>query len=98
LGVKLGHRRVISAFPAFLTGEETDVLQKLQRRIANARGIAPSVSLPLKPKPDEVKQDGSRQEPTKPEGSQEGAGVVKRKYRRHPKVSQICFLGTHIHD
>jgi len=62
--------------------------RKLQRRIANARGIAPSVSLPLKPNPDEVKQDGSRTEPTRPEGSQEGAGVVKRKYRRHPKADE----------
>ncbi|KAF7564061.1 hypothetical protein G7046_g9 [Stylonectria norvegica] len=69
LGVKLGHRR------------------KLQRRIANARGIAPSVSLasPLTPTPEDSKLDGARPELGKPESSQDGQGVAKRKYRRHPK-------------
>lgn len=62
--------------------------RKLQRRIANARGIAPSVSLPLKPNPDEVKQEGSRAEPARAEAAQDGAGVVKRKYRRHPKPDE----------
>lgn len=72
LGVKLGHRR------------------KLQRRIANARGIAPSVSLasPLRANPEEVKNEGVRVEATRPENGQEGAGVVKRKYRRHPKPDE----------
>lgn len=74
LGVKLGHRR------------------KLQRRIANARGIAPSVSLasPLKPSnADEPRSDGTRPEGSRVEASQDGTsgGVMKRKYRRHPKVS-----------
>lgn len=61
--------------------------RKLQRRIANARGIAPSISLasPAKPTPEETKQ----QEPPKPKSRSEtvteGGGVAKRKYRRHPK-------------
>lgn len=62
--------------------------RKLQRRIANARGIAPSVSLPLKPNPDEPKQEGSRTELTRVENGQDGGGVVKRKYRRHPKPDE----------
>ncbi|CAM1506558.1 Fc.00g061990.m01.CDS01 [Cosmosporella sp. VM-42] len=69
LGVKLGHRR------------------KLQRRIANARGISPSVSLasPVRPTPEDAKSDAVRPEISRAEGSQEGQGVAKRKYRRHPK-------------
>lgn len=62
--------------------------QKLQRRIANARGIAPSVSLSSsvksgsdESKQDEVKRDSSR-------AVAESNGVTKRKYRRHPKVSK----------
>lgn len=72
LGVKLGHRR------------------KLQRRIANARGIAPSVSLPttVKPSLEDAKQDGLRPEHARPESSNESNGVVKRKYRRHPKPDE----------
>ncbi|KJZ76740.1 hypothetical protein HIM_04076 [Hirsutella minnesotensis 3608] len=64
--------------------------RKLQRRIANARGIAPSVSLAYtaKPSPEEVKQDGLRRESNRPEGSQENIGVQKRKYRRHPKPDE----------
>lgn len=59
--------------------------RKLQRRIANARGVAPSVFLPLKLSPEDKKQESSRAEPPRVESSQDGAGVVKRKYRRHPK-------------
>lgn len=72
LGVKLGHRR------------------KLQRRIANARGIAPGVSLPttVKPSLEDTKQDGLRPEHTRPEVNSETTGVVKRKYRRHPKPDE----------
>ncbi|CAH0049496.1 unnamed protein product [Clonostachys solani] len=72
LGVKLGHRR------------------KLQRRIANARGIAPSVSLAStsKASPDEAKQDGTRPVQVRHECNHDGAGVTKRKYRRHPKPDE----------
>ncbi|KAK0389578.1 hypothetical protein NLU13_3153 [Sarocladium strictum] len=62
--------------------------RKLQRRIANVRGIAPSVSLPLKLISDESKQESSRTDPIRLENSQDGAGVVKRKYRRHPKPDE----------
>jgi hypothetical protein len=72
LGVKLGHRR------------------KLQRRIANARGIAPSVFLPstVKASLEDAKQEGVRPEQGKTETNNETAGVVKRKYRRHPKPDE----------
>ncbi|KHN96316.1 high mobility group protein [Metarhizium album ARSEF 1941] len=62
--------------------------RKLQRRIANARGIAPSVSLssPVRPGSDESKQDGVKRDSSRPDGTAaESNGVTKRKYRRHPK-------------
>ncbi|KAK8930362.1 High mobility group protein 20A [Metarhizium anisopliae] len=66
--------------------------RKLQRRIANARGIAPSVSLSSsvksgsdESKQDEVKRDSSR-------AVAESNGVTKRKYRRHPKGLTVYFL------
>lgn len=70
------------------------VPQKLQRRIANARGIAPSVSLSSSAKPgtDELKQDGLRRGSPRAEGGSETGGVTKRKYRRHPKVSQSYLV------
>lgn len=69
------------------------VSQKLQRRIANARGIAPSVSLSssAKPGPDDSKQDGLRRGSPRAEGGSENGGVTKRKYRRHPKVSELSM-------
>lgn len=73
LGVKLGHRR------------------KLQRRIANARGIAPSISLSStssKAGSEELKQDGTRSDQGRHECNHDGAGVTKRKYRRHPKPDE----------
>ncbi|KAM3514463.1 hypothetical protein MY11210_001907 [Beauveria gryllotalpidicola] len=66
--------------------------RKLQRRIANARGIAPSISLvsALKPGSEEGKQQHLRREnPTRSEaGSELTNGVTKRKYRRHPKPDE----------
>ncbi|KAK2601704.1 hypothetical protein QQS21_004692 [Conoideocrella luteorostrata] len=61
--------------------------RKLQRRIANARGVAPSVSLAssAKPSTEEPKQDGLRRDPSRTDASVETSGVTKRKYRRHPK-------------
>lgn len=72
LGVKLGHRR------------------KLQRRIANARGITPSVSLALtfKPTSDEPNQETLQRHPSRTDPGNEGNGVTKRKYRRHPKPDE----------
>ncbi|KAF4505196.1 hypothetical protein G6O67_007171 [Ophiocordyceps sinensis] len=64
--------------------------RKLQRRIANARGIAPSVSLASTSKQsfEENKQDSPRRESCRPEAGNETAGVTKRKYRRHPKPDE----------
>ncbi|TQV99428.1 hypothetical protein V2A60_004904 [Cordyceps javanica] len=66
--------------------------RKLQRRIANARGIAPSVSLvsTLKSSPEDAKQQQLRRESaTRSEaGSESTNGVTKRKYRRHPKPDE----------
>lgn len=66
--------------------------RKLQRRIANARGIAPSISLvsALKPGSEEGKQQHLRRDnPTRSEaGSESTNGVTKRKYRRHPKPDE----------
>ncbi|POR32654.1 High mobility group protein 20A [Tolypocladium paradoxum] len=63
--------------------------RKLQRRIANARGIAPSVSLAsLKPAAEESKPETLRRESSRTEGNGESNGVTKRKYRRHPKPDE----------
>ncbi|QPH01314.1 hypothetical protein C2857_005513 [Epichloe festucae Fl1] len=64
--------------------------RKLQRRIANARGIAPSISLASSSKsgPEESKQDGLRREASRTDASSETSGVTKRKYRRHPKPDE----------
>ncbi|KAF7551676.1 hypothetical protein G7Z17_g4818 [Cylindrodendrum hubeiense] len=64
--------------------------RKLQRRIANARGISPSASLvsPVRPAAEDVKPDTPRAEPSRPEGTHEVQGVAKRKYRRHPKPDE----------
>ncbi|KAG5932784.1 hypothetical protein E4U53_001181 [Claviceps sorghi] len=64
--------------------------RKLQRRIANTRGIAPSISLAPsnKPSSDELKPDGVRQEPYRTDVNSETNGVTKRKYRRHPKPDE----------
>ncbi|RBA10914.1 hypothetical protein FPRO05_05503 [Fusarium proliferatum] len=61
--------------------------RKLQRRIANARGISPSVSLvtTVRQTSEDVKSDSVQAEPTRTELPPEGQGVAKRKYRRHPK-------------
>ncbi|KAF5584142.1 uncharacterized protein FSUBG_12889 [Fusarium subglutinans] len=64
--------------------------RKLQRRIANARGISPSVSLvtPVRPTSEDAKSDSVQPEPTRTELPPEGHGVAKRKYRRHPKPDE----------
>jgi len=61
--------------------------RKLQRRIANSRGLAPEASLvsPTRangeePKPEAVKPEQPRLD------AKDVAIVTKRKYRRHPKV------------
>ncbi|KAF5660587.1 hypothetical protein FHETE_8868 [Fusarium heterosporum] len=64
--------------------------RKLQRRIANARGISPSASLatPVRPTSEDVKTEGVQPEPSRTETPPEGQGVAKRKYRRHPKPDE----------
>ncbi|KAF4581011.1 high-mobility group 20A [Ophiocordyceps camponoti-floridani] len=63
--------------------------RKLQRRIANSRGIAPSVSLACaKPNADEAKPDATRRDSIRSEPGHESNGVAKRKYRRHPKPDE----------
>lgn len=64
---------------------DSKCVQKLQRRIANARGIDPSISLSsIKAAIEEGKHDGTfkKREP----GHGDGSSGPKRKYRRHPKV------------
>ncbi|KAK3185322.1 hypothetical protein K4F52_005824 [Lecanicillium sp. MT-2017a] len=67
--------------------------RKLQRRIANARGIAPSVLLAnaLSHNGDDAKPNSPnalKRESTRSEAGSEGNGVTKRKYRRHPKPDE----------
>ncbi|KAH7162781.1 hypothetical protein B0J13DRAFT_19778 [Dactylonectria estremocensis] len=64
--------------------------RKLQRRIANARGVSPSASLaPLaRPAVEDVKPEPPQVELSRPEGTHEAPGVAKRKYRRHPKPDE----------
>ncbi|KAI1341561.1 hypothetical protein F5Y15DRAFT_431268 [Xylariaceae sp. FL0016] len=63
--------------------------RKLQRRIANYRGLAPDASLvsPTRTSIEDVRQDASRPEPAKTD-TKEGNTVTKRKYRRHPKPDE----------
>lgn len=70
--------------------------RKLQRRIANARGVAPDVALasPTRASVEDVRAGAEVQKPEAPAlpstDSRENAnGVVqKRKYRRHPKPDE----------
>lgn len=64
--------------------------RKLQRRIANARGVASGISLPatVKPSLEDVKQDGLRPNLAQPDSGNDSNGVQKRKYRRHPKTDE----------
>ncbi|KAI0013355.1 hypothetical protein F4779DRAFT_388788 [Xylariaceae sp. FL0662B] len=63
--------------------------RKLQRRIANYRGVSPGTYLvsPTRTSIEDAKLDLSRSEPAKSE-NKDGTGVAKRKYRRHPKPDE----------
>lgn len=64
--------------------------QRLQRRIANARGIDPSISLSsIKSTSEESKHDGAHKKREPPNHGGDIIVVPKRKYRRHPKV-KLC--------
>ncbi|KAK0748191.1 hypothetical protein B0T21DRAFT_276731 [Apiosordaria backusii] len=66
--------------------------RKLQRRIANTRGIAPDASLvsPTQPSIEDLRlQDAQRTDNSRQDARDLGVGVVtKRKYRRHPKPDE----------
>ncbi|KAL7950813.1 hypothetical protein V8C42DRAFT_131425 [Trichoderma barbatum] len=60
--------------------------RRLQRRIANARGIDPSISLSsIKPALEELKHDAAQKKREPPSHGGDTSGGPKRKYRRHPK-------------
>ncbi|KAI0842902.1 hypothetical protein F5Y06DRAFT_76125 [Hypoxylon sp. FL0890] len=63
--------------------------RKLQRRIANYRGVAPEASLlsPTRTSIEDARLESNRTEPIKTE-KPDGAVVAKRKYRRHPKPDE----------
>ncbi|PTB65366.1 hypothetical protein BBK36DRAFT_1122166 [Trichoderma citrinoviride] len=64
--------------------------RKLQRRIANARGIDPSISLSsVQAAFDDEKHDGSHRKREAPcHTGSGGNSTAKRKYRRHPKPDE----------
>lgn len=90
LGVKLGHRRVSSSIFHMQLRSMclTASVQKLQRRIANSRGLSLATALasPARANAVDGKAESRKQEVTRPDGK-EVTVVAKRKYRRHPKVS-----------
>ncbi|KAH8890869.1 hypothetical protein GQ53DRAFT_782156 [Thozetella sp. PMI_491] len=62
--------------------------RKLQRRIANSRGLAPQASLvsPTHSSVEEGRVDGHRPDPTAKDSTP--VVITKRKYRRHPKPDE----------
>lgn len=72
----------------------TACVKKLQRRIANSRGLGPGVSLvsPTRTSIEDGKVESSRSEApaTARSDNRDTSTVAKRKYRRHPKVRVWC--------
>ncbi|RFU73778.1 high-mobility group 20a [Trichoderma arundinaceum] len=63
--------------------------QRLQRRIANARGIDPSVSLSsIKAALEDAKHDGAHKKRESASHAGDNSSGPKRKYRRHPKPDE----------
>lgn len=64
--------------------------RKLQRRIANSRGLAPQVSLvsPTRPSIEEGRQDLNGATAVTKGDARDGLISTKRKYRRHPKPDE----------
>ncbi|KXJ95425.1 hypothetical protein Micbo1qcDRAFT_200833 [Microdochium bolleyi] len=64
--------------------------RKLQRRIANSRGLAPQVSLvsPTRPSIEEGRQDVNGAPAVTKGDARDGLISTKRKYRRHPKPDE----------
>jgi hypothetical protein len=81
-----------------ITESDLDVLgvklghrRKLQRRIANTRGLAPSVSLasPVRQDPKDPRGDIQRHNAARQDSPRVTTVVIaKRKYRRHPKPDE----------
>jgi hypothetical protein len=71
--------------------------RKLQRRIANTRGIAPIGNLvsPTRPSIEDFRGDQHRQDAADADRnhSASAAAITKRKYRRHPKVGDLPLEG-----
>ncbi|KAI1356290.1 hypothetical protein F5Y01DRAFT_74736 [Xylaria sp. FL0043] len=63
--------------------------RKLQRRIANYRGVAPDASLvsPTRTSIEDARHDSNRTDVDRAE-LKAGPTIVKRKYRRHPKPDE----------
>ncbi|KAI1369234.1 hypothetical protein F5Y08DRAFT_334647 [Xylaria arbuscula] len=63
--------------------------RKLQRRIANYRGVAPDASLvsPTRTSIEDARHDSNRADADRTD-AKTGPVVVKRKYRRHPKPDE----------
>ncbi|KAI1739331.1 hypothetical protein F4680DRAFT_143547 [Xylaria scruposa] len=90
LGVKLGHRRVGHSGPPFIAPVSlANSIKKLQRRIANYRGVAPDVSLvsPTRTSIEDSRHDSNRTDIGRAD-TKVGPTVAKRKYRRHPKPDE----------
>jgi len=76
---------------------DTRCEQKLQRRIANFRGLAPDAALvsPSQISIEDPRLDAQKPEPSVADHRDSTNGIVaKRKYRRHPKVGGSERNGT----
>ncbi|KAI1504384.1 hypothetical protein F5X99DRAFT_38288 [Biscogniauxia marginata] len=64
--------------------------RKLQRRIANYRGVAPDASLvsPTRTSIEDAKFESTRTDIVRTDSKDGGSTVAKRKYRRHPKPDE----------
>ena len=75
--------------------------QKLQRKIANFRGVAPDAALtsPTQSNTDDARGDAHRPDAPRPENREALSAaplITKRKYRRHPKV-KAHFIQSYLH-
>ena len=100
LGVKLGHRRVSSCRMnahlrwEYLAAIELNLIQILQREIAQTRGVSLEQLNPsFRSSNHEDRNEGD-------ESRVDGRGAAgtggKRKYRRHPKVSSFLLQCGHV--
>ncbi|KAI3342732.1 hypothetical protein F4824DRAFT_494532 [Ustulina deusta] len=89
LGVKLGHRRVSDPASPVHSSSCPKSVKKLQRRIANYRGVAPGASLVSSTRTsiEDARHDSNRADAERTD-VKVGPIVVKRKYRRHPKPDE----------